>query len=83
MLLFSNKGNFDKFISQCTQVSRSSSVPPNTRDSLYQGLPPTIKSALRSRLQSFQMKEEVLFFIILMLEILLTNCSSIILLLGF
>ncbi|XVF73948.1 hypothetical protein PTKIN_Ptkin13bG0021900 [Pterospermum kingtungense] len=42
-----------------TLVSRSSSVPPNTRDSLYQGLPPTIKSALRSRLQSFQIKEEL------------------------
>ncbi|KAH1065063.1 hypothetical protein J1N35_030050 [Gossypium stocksii] len=42
-----------------TLVSRSSSVPPNTRDSLYQGLPPTVKSALRSRLQSFQIKEEL------------------------
>ncbi|KAE8684434.1 protein-tyrosine-phosphatase PTP1-like [Hibiscus syriacus] len=42
-----------------TLVSRSSSVPPNTRDSLYQGLPPTIKSALRFRLQSFQIKEEL------------------------
>ncbi|EXB57381.1 hypothetical protein L484_016434 [Morus notabilis] len=42
-----------------TLVSRSSSVPPNTRDALYQGLPPTIKSALRSKLQSFQVKEEL------------------------
>ncbi|WOL03564.1 hypothetical protein Cni_G12284 [Canna indica] len=42
-----------------TLVSRSSSVPPNTRDSLYQGLPPTIKSAFRSKLQSFQIKEEL------------------------
>ncbi|MBA0624022.1 hypothetical protein Godav_009433, partial [Gossypium davidsonii] len=42
-----------------TVVSRSSSVPPNTRDSLYQGLPPTVKSALRFRLQSFQIKEEL------------------------
>ncbi|TYI92607.1 hypothetical protein E1A91_D02G082200v1 [Gossypium mustelinum] len=42
-----------------TLVSRSNSVPSNTRDSLYQGLPPTIKSALRSRLQSFQLKEEL------------------------
>ncbi|XVF29953.1 hypothetical protein REPUB_Repub16aG0015600 [Reevesia pubescens] len=42
-----------------TLVTRSSCVPPNTRDSLYQGLPPTIKSALRSRLQSFQIKEEL------------------------
>ncbi|GLT29880.1 hypothetical protein SLA2020_047160 [Shorea laevis] len=42
-----------------TLVSRSSSVPPNTRDSLYQGLPPSIKSALRSKLHSFQLKEEL------------------------
>ncbi|URE04805.1 hypothetical protein MUK42_19239 [Musa troglodytarum] len=42
-----------------TLVSRSSSVPQNTRDSLYQGLPPTIKNAIRSRLQSFQIKEEL------------------------
>ncbi|KAL7246652.1 hypothetical protein ACSBR2_001702 [Camellia fascicularis] len=41
-----------------TLVTRSSSVPPNTRDALYQGLPPTIKSALRSKLLSFQLKEE-------------------------
>jgi hypothetical protein len=42
-----------------TIVSRSSSVPPNTRDALYQGLPPSIKSALRPKLLSFQVKEEV------------------------
>ncbi|KAE8666396.1 protein-tyrosine-phosphatase PTP1-like [Hibiscus syriacus] len=42
-----------------TLVSGSSSVPPNTRDSLYQCLPPTIKSALWSRLQTFQIKEEL------------------------
>ncbi|GKV32342.1 hypothetical protein SLEP1_g40958 [Rubroshorea leprosula] len=42
-----------------THVSRPSSVPPNTRDSLYQGLPPNVKSALRSKLQSFQLKEEL------------------------
>ncbi|KAH0459809.1 hypothetical protein IEQ34_010472 [Dendrobium chrysotoxum] len=41
------------------QVSRSGSVPPNTRDSLYQNLPPTIKSALRSKLQVFQLNEEL------------------------
>ena len=40
-------------------MSRSSSVPPNTRDALYQGLPPYIKAALRPKLQSFQVKEEV------------------------
>ncbi|XP_077239114.1 protein PSK SIMULATOR 1-like [Tasmannia lanceolata] len=42
-----------------TLVSRSSSVPPSTRDTLYQGLPPNVKSALRSKLQSFQIKEEM------------------------
>ncbi|KAK6116618.1 hypothetical protein DH2020_049617 [Rehmannia glutinosa] len=42
-----------------TLVTRSSSVPPSTRDALYQGLPPGIKSALRTRLQSFQLKEEL------------------------
>ncbi|KAF5203481.1 Duf668 family protein [Thalictrum thalictroides] len=42
-----------------TLVSRSSSVPPNTRDNLYQGLPPSVKSALRSKLQSFHVKEEL------------------------
>eukprot|EP01018_Ginkgo_biloba_P030695 Gb_31517 [translate_table: standard] len=40
-------------------VSRPTSVPANTRDSLYQGLPPSIKSALRSKLQSFPVKEEL------------------------
>ncbi|KAK4752019.1 hypothetical protein SAY87_020817 [Trapa incisa] len=42
-----------------TIVSRPSSVPSNTRDVLYQGLPPGIKSALRSKLNSFQVKEEL------------------------
>ncbi|XP_022878784.1 uncharacterized protein LOC111396599 isoform X3 [Olea europaea var. sylvestris] len=42
-----------------TLVTRSSSVPPSTRDALYHGLPPGIKSALRSKLQSFQLKEEL------------------------
>ncbi|XP_010256310.1 PREDICTED: uncharacterized protein LOC104596728 isoform X2 [Nelumbo nucifera] len=42
-----------------TLVSRSSSVPSNTRDTLYQALPPSIKSALRSKLQSFHLKEEL------------------------
>jgi hypothetical protein len=36
-------------------------VPPNTRDALYQGLPPNIKSALRFKLLSFQVNEEVSF----------------------
>lgn len=42
-----------------TIVSRSSSVPPNMRDSLYQGLPPSIKNALRVKLQSSQIEEEI------------------------
>ncbi|KAL8133253.1 protein PSK SIMULATOR 1 [Apium graveolens] len=42
-----------------TLVTRSSSIPSNTRDSLYHGLPPWIKSALRSRLRSFNPKEEL------------------------
>ncbi|BBH09068.1 Protein of unknown function D [Prunus dulcis] len=51
--------HYANIISQIdTLVSRSSSVPPNTRDNLYQGLPPGVKSALRSKLQSFQVKEE-------------------------
>ncbi|KAL3638749.1 DNAJ domain protein [Castilleja foliolosa] len=42
-----------------TLVTRSSSVPPSTRDALYHGLPPGIKSSLRTRLQSFQLNEEL------------------------
>ncbi|KAG0498442.1 hypothetical protein HPP92_003133 [Vanilla planifolia] len=42
-----------------TIVSRSPSVLPNTRDNLYHGLPPSIKTALRSKLQSFQINEEI------------------------
>ncbi|KAI3733109.1 hypothetical protein L1987_64327 [Smallanthus sonchifolius] len=42
-----------------TLVTRSSSVPPSARDSLYQGLTPNIKSAMRSKLHSFHPKEEL------------------------
>lgn len=42
-----------------TLVTRSSSVPSNTRDALYQGLPPAIKSALRPKLQSFRLNKEL------------------------
>ncbi|KAF3789172.1 hypothetical protein EJ110_NYTH09790 [Nymphaea thermarum] len=42
-----------------TLVSRPSSIPPNTRDNLYQGLPPNIKSALRAKVQSFHVSEEL------------------------
>ncbi|CAI0435675.1 unnamed protein product [Linum tenue] len=43
----------------CCQASRPTSLPPNTRDSLYQGLPPTVKISLRSRIQMFEEKEEL------------------------
>jgi len=39
-------------------VARSS-VPANTKDSLYQSLPPNIKLALRSKLPSLRVVEEV------------------------
>ncbi|KAM0947356.1 hypothetical protein DsansV1_C08g0085351 [Dioscorea sansibarensis] len=42
-----------------TLVCRSNSIPPNSRDTLYQGLPPSVKGALRSRLFSFQAQEEL------------------------
>ncbi|XP_055833616.1 protein PSK SIMULATOR 1-like isoform X2 [Solanum dulcamara] len=42
-----------------TLVPRSGSVPPSTRDALYHGLPPSIKSALRFKLLSFSLKEEL------------------------
>lgn len=42
-----------------TLVARSSSMPPNTRDALYQCLPPRIKSALRTKISSFHVKEEL------------------------
>ncbi|XP_041004871.1 protein PSK SIMULATOR 1-like [Juglans microcarpa x Juglans regia] len=40
-------------------VLRSSSAAPNTRDALYESLPPSIKSALRSKLQPFNAKVEL------------------------
>ncbi|XP_044470129.1 protein PSK SIMULATOR 1-like [Mangifera indica] len=42
-----------------TLVARSSSMPPNTRDALYQSLPPTIKSGLRFKVQSLSFKDEL------------------------
>ncbi|KAJ1386604.1 hypothetical protein SESBI_40654 [Sesbania bispinosa] len=42
-----------------TLVARSSSMPANTRDALYQSLPPNIKLALRSKLPSFHVVEEL------------------------
>ncbi|KAL8166451.1 hypothetical protein V2J09_007950 [Rumex salicifolius] len=40
-------------------VARSSSMTLTARDSLYQSLPPTIKSTLRSKLQTFEVKKEI------------------------
>uniref|UniRef100_A0A0D3EWV1 DUF668 domain-containing protein n=1 Tax=Oryza barthii TaxID=65489 RepID=A0A0D3EWV1_9ORYZ len=52
--------HYANIISQIdTLVSRSSSIPPNTRDALYQSLPPTVKSSLRSKVNSFVVNEEV------------------------
>ncbi|XP_062227326.1 protein PSK SIMULATOR 1-like [Phragmites australis] len=52
--------HYANIISQIdTLVSRSSSIPTNTRDALYQSLPPTIKSSLRSKLHSFGVNEEL------------------------
>ncbi|KAA3459311.1 D-lactate dehydrogenase [Gossypium australe] len=42
-----------------TLVARSSSIPANTREALYQNLPPSIKSALRPKLRSFHVKAEL------------------------
>ncbi|KAL9329807.1 hypothetical protein ACSQ67_004810 [Phaseolus vulgaris] len=45
-----------------TLVARSSSMPSNTRDALYQSLPPNIKLALRSKLPSFHVAKEVQYY---------------------
>ncbi|GAU19524.1 hypothetical protein TSUD_303380 [Trifolium subterraneum] len=42
-----------------TLVARSISMPANTRDTLYQNLPPNIKLTLRSKLPSFHAVEEL------------------------
>ncbi|OWM69428.1 hypothetical protein CDL15_Pgr013889 [Punica granatum] len=42
-----------------TLVARSSNIPVNMRDTLYQSLPPSIKSALRPKIHSFVAKEEL------------------------
>jgi hypothetical protein len=39
------------FLYLCIQVLRPGSVPPNTRDNLYRGLPLSVKAALKFRLQ--------------------------------
>lgn len=42
-----------------TIVARSSSMAPSSRDTLYQSLPPSMKSALRAKLESFHVNEEL------------------------
>ncbi|OMO75391.1 hypothetical protein COLO4_26138 [Corchorus olitorius] len=39
-------------------AARPASLPPNIRDTLYHGLPPAVKKALRSRILSMDNKEE-------------------------
>ncbi|KAJ4702131.1 DUF668 family protein [Melia azedarach] len=43
-------------------ASRPTSLPPSMRDTLYNGLPPNVKTALRSRLQTLMVKEELSAF---------------------
>ncbi|KAF0893128.1 hypothetical protein E2562_023163 [Oryza meyeriana var. granulata] len=40
-------------------VSRSGYIPPNTRDALYQGLPPRVRSALPNRLRTTSVPQEL------------------------
>ncbi|OWM80921.1 uncharacterized protein LOC116191991 isoform X2 [Punica granatum] len=42
-----------------TIASRPAYLPPNTRDTLYHGLPPNVKNALRSSLQTNKSREEL------------------------
>ena len=41
------------------QASRPTSLPPNMKDQLYRALPTSVKTALRSRLQAVDPKEQV------------------------
>ncbi|KAL3640468.1 hypothetical protein CASFOL_015436 [Castilleja foliolosa] len=40
-------------------VDRSSSLPPNSRETLYQSLPPNLQASLRSKLQAFKLEDEL------------------------
>ncbi|XP_011074996.1 uncharacterized protein LOC105159583, partial [Sesamum indicum] len=52
--------HYANIISQIDNItSRPTSLPPNMRDTLYNGLPPTVKTALRSRLQTVDAGEEL------------------------
>lgn len=50
--------HYANLITQMDNIaSRPISLPPNTRDNLYNGLPTNVKTALRSRLQALDSKE--------------------------
>nr|XP_018627970.1 uncharacterized protein LOC104101245 isoform X3 [Nicotiana tomentosiformis] len=50
--------HYANLITQIDNIAlRPTSVPHNMRDSLYNGLPPTVKTALRSRLQAVTKEE--------------------------
>lgn len=52
--------HYAHIITQIDNIAcRPTSLPPNTRDGLYNGLPISVKTALRSRLQAFDAKEEL------------------------
>ncbi|KAJ6920886.1 hypothetical protein NC651_014454 [Populus alba x Populus x berolinensis] len=52
--------HYANLINQIDNItSRPTSLPPNTRDSLYRGIPNSVKAALRSRLQMVDTKEEL------------------------
>ncbi|KAF8693396.1 hypothetical protein HU200_038789 [Digitaria exilis] len=52
--------HYANIISQIDNIVSRSSVPPqSTRDALYQGLPPNVKSALRTRLLTCSESQEV------------------------
>ncbi|KAJ6931544.1 protein PSK SIMULATOR 2-like isoform X1 [Populus alba x Populus x berolinensis] len=52
--------HYANLINQIDNItSRPTCLPPNTRDSLYRGIPDSVKAALRSRLQMVDTKEEL------------------------
>ncbi|XP_044512125.1 protein PSK SIMULATOR 2 [Mangifera indica] len=55
--------HYANIINQIDNIaSRPTHLPPNTRDTLYQGLPNSVKTTLRSRLQIVDVKEELSAF---------------------
>ncbi|XP_073031720.1 protein PSK SIMULATOR 2-like isoform X1 [Primulina eburnea] len=52
--------HYANIITQIDNIaSRPTSLPPNMRDTLYNGLPPTVKAALRSRIPMFDAHEQL------------------------